>query len=365
MIDLRSAKELFSRLFVIAFQNKANFLSFTSGLSKSELVKKLEFNEYDEYFNKPLIDIFFDITGNQIKEDNSYGVYNDAYWCGYSYFELHLRTQKPFSYLFLKLPLTKMVDIYPIYHEMDFSSLLEYFVRLDREKTILRLLCENKGVSLTKLCYATGINRATLAKYNEDDDSLYKASFQNVMRIAAFFDVPSSLFLLSVSGTKQCKTLIEIIGDNYFGYYETTRVACRGIVTRDDDILLVYEKNEDVWMIPGGGLEEGEEETACVIRELTEETGYVVEPKGFVLKIDEYYENEQYISKYYRCDVLGQSAASLTEREAKAGLEPRWVPVKDAINIFAKHRLYAKENEMKRGLYFREYSALRRVLQGK
>lgn len=159
--------------------------------------------------------------------------------------------------------------------------------------------------------------------------------------------------------------LIEIIGDNYLGYHETTRIACRGIVTRDDDILLVYEKNEDVWMIPGGGLEEGEEETACVIRELTEETGYVVEPKGFVLEIDEYYENEQCISKYYRCDVLGQSAASLTEREAKAGLEPRWVPVKEAIHIFSKHKQYAKEDEMKRGLYFREYSALRRILQGK
>ena len=195
MNDVKAMKELFARLFVIALQNKANLLSFTTLLARSELVKKIERDEYDDYFNKPLVDIFFDITGNRIKEDHSYGIYNDAYWCGYSYFELHLRTKIPFSYIFLKLPLTTMVDIYPVYHEMDFSSLLDYFSRLSEEKTILRLLCEQKGSSLTKVSKATGINVNTLAKYNADDAALYKASFQNVMKIASFFDAPVSLFI--------------------------------------------------------------------------------------------------------------------------------------------------------------------------
>jgi ADP-ribose pyrophosphatase YjhB (NUDIX family) len=158
---------------------------------------------------------------------------------------------------------------------------------------------------------------------------------------------------------------IEIRGDNYFGYYSNIRVACRGIVTRNDNILLVYARNYDVWMVPGGGLEEGENETSCVIREISEETGYVVGPTKCVLEIDEYYENEKYINKYFLCNIVGQSKAQLTEQEAKAGLESKWIPIKDAIDIFSKHQLYAKEDEMKRGIYLREYLALRRILQGK
>ena len=160
------------------------------------------------------------------------------------------------------------------------------------------------------------------------------------------------------------KGSIEIRGDNYFGYYSNTRVACRGIVINDDNILLVYSENNDVWMIPGGGIEEGEEETACVIREVSEETGCVVEAGGCVLRIDEYYENERFISKYFLCNVVGQSAIRLTEQEVKAGLVSKWVPIEEAIDIFAKHRQYAEEDEMKRGIYQREYLALRRILRG-
>ena len=39
------------------------------------------------------------------------------------------------------------------------------------------------------------------------------------------------------------------------------------------------------------------------------------------------------------------------------GLEPRWIPLKDAVTIFSKHQEYAHD-EMKRGGYLREYKAL-------
>ena len=88
-------------------------------------------------------------------------------------------------------------------------------------------------------------------------------------------------------------------------------------------------------------------------------------PTKCVLEIDEYYENEKYISKYFLCNIVGQSKAQLTEQEAKAGLESKWIPIKDAIDIFSKHQQYAKEDETKRGIYLREYLALRRIIQGK
>ena len=38
---------------------------------------------------------------------------------------------------------------------------------------------------------------------------------------------------------------------------EKTRFSCRGIVVRDGKVLLSYESTKDVYMSPGGGLEEG------------------------------------------------------------------------------------------------------------
>ncbi len=64
-----------------------------------------------------------------------------------------------------------------------------------------------------------------------------------------------------------------------------------------------------------------------------------------------------YVSHYFLCEITGQTQRLLTEREAKAGLEPRWIAFEDAVTIFSKHQEYA-DNEMKRGAYLREYRAL-------
>lgn len=193
-MDIRTVKEIFARLFVIAVQYRMHFLAFTKSLEKSKFISKVEKNRYDEYFNESLEDIFFDITNVRIDKDNSFGVYNDAYWCGYTYFELYLVTGRSFAFIFLKLPMSKMMDLYPIYHEMDFSSLLEYFYEMDNSKTILRLLCEEKRCSLSKLSLETGISKTTLAKYNSSDESLYKASFNAIYKISMYFNVPISMF---------------------------------------------------------------------------------------------------------------------------------------------------------------------------
>ena len=46
------------------------------------------------------------------------------------------------------------------------------------------------------------------------------------------------------------------VEDNYFGKWDKTRTACRGIIIENSKILLSYETVTDQWMIPGGGLEE-------------------------------------------------------------------------------------------------------------
>ena len=190
-------EKTFSRLFVLAVHQSMNLSSFTFLLSTSNYVNKLEEGDIDAVCNISIEKAYFDVTNETIKDD-SYGIYNDAYWSGYSYFELFLKTHKPFSYLFLKLPLEKMLDIYEIFHEMDFTSLLEYFKKRETESTILGVLCKNKKCSLTKLKEATGISVNTLSKYRSSDEILYKASFQNIYKLARYFEVPISLFVDSL-----------------------------------------------------------------------------------------------------------------------------------------------------------------------
>ena len=158
--------------------------------------------------------------------------------------------------------------------------------------------------------------------------------------------------------------IVDIVGDNYFGKWDKTRTACRGIILRGNRLLLSYETRTGQWMLPGGGLEDNEDERECCIREVAEETGFLIRPTECVLEIDEYYEDFKWVNRYFFGEVTGETAVQLTEREKEVGMEPRWLPLDEIIRIFSAHASYADTDEMRRGMYLREYTALRKLCGG-
>lgn len=192
---LPTIKDKFSRLFVLAAEYKMNFKAFTTLLCKSEFVKQIEKDEYDPSLDEEIHKTFSKIIGYEVKEDSSYGIYNDAYWAGKNYFDIFLKTRKSFEYIFLKLPMEEMMNLYVIFHEMDFSSLEMLFRSRVEELPILKALTKKYGCTLTYVSKATSIPLSTLKKYSQSDESLYKAEFQTISKLVKFFDVGYSLFI--------------------------------------------------------------------------------------------------------------------------------------------------------------------------
>ena len=54
---------------------------------------------------------------------------------------------------------------------------------------------------------------------------------------------------------------------------------------------------------------------------------------------------------------------NLTDAEKRRGVQPEWIPLQDAINLFSKHESYADVSEEKRGSYQREYTALKEYME--
>lgn len=136
---------------------------------------------------------------------------------------------------------------------------------------------------------------------------------------------------------------------------EKTRNASRGIIVKDGKILLTYETNTDVYMTPGGGVEENETLAECCIRELKEETGYIVKPVQRFLTVNEYSFETLYISNYFICKIEGECDRHLTDIEVEHGAVPRWVEIDKAIEIFSS---YPSKPQDVGSLYLREYTVI-------
>lgn len=138
------------------------------------------------------------------------------------------------------------------------------------------------------------------------------------------------------------------------------RPAARGLVISDGKILLTYEKNKDVYMSPGGRREEGESFPECCVREIEEESGYIAQVIKPFAVINEYCFDTCYEAHYFLCEIKGQGESSLTPTEIDHGVEPRWVSVEKAVEIFSAYDTKAEDH---RSLYLREYTILNKYLE--
>ena len=152
--------------------------------------------------------------------------------------------------------------------------------------------------------------------------------------------------------------VVEIFGEKRDKTYTKLCEGCRGIVIRGGKILLSYEKKINQYLIPGGGIEDGESLARCCEREISEEAGVKAVAHTHYLTLEEYYHEYYFKSHYFVCEYSGECERALTENEIANGLEPVWVDFDEAINIFGSYIDYIKTNEMRYGAYYREFLAL-------
>ena len=64
--------------------------------------------------------------------------------------------------------------------------------------------------------------------------------------------------------------------------YATPKVDVRGAVVRDGKVLLVQERADERWAMPGGWADVGDVPSEMVAREVREESGFEVEPRKVI-----------------------------------------------------------------------------------
>ena len=113
--------------------------------------------------------------------------------------------------------------------------------------------------------------------------------------------------------------------------YATPKVDVRGVVFRGDTLLLVKEKSDGGWSLPGGWADVSSSPAENVTREIFEETGF----QARAVKLLAFYDREKhphhppYVQHVYkvfvRCEIVGGEATTSNET--------------DAVGFFGEHSL--------------------------
>ena len=103
--------------------------------------------------------------------------------------------------------------------------------------------------------------------------------------------------------------------------YLTPKVDVRGAVFRDDTVLLVRERSDGLWTLPGGWVDLNESPSAAVAREIREESGFEARAVKLAALLDKrrhaHPPGVHHIYKlFFLCELTGGAARVSDETDA-------------------------------------------------
>lgn len=114
--------------------------------------------------------------------------------------------------------------------------------------------------------------------------------------------------------------------------YATPKVDVRGVVFRDNAILLVKETSDHKWSIPGGWADIGESPSESVVREVWEESGFRVRADKLLAVYDRSKHPHRPLVQYhiykmfFLCQIVGGQPALSNETEDVAFFRETEIP---------------------------------------
>ncbi len=121
----------------------------------------------------------------------------------------------------------------------------------------------------------------------------------------------------------------------------TRHTRYQGAIIHDDSILLIrhqhHHDGRTYWLFPGGGIQDGETEEQCVMREMKEETNLDVEVGPLILDEPTHPEAIYQRRKTYLCHPIKGSPSPGYEPELDAAavyaiVEVRWFDLKEEVS---------------------------------
>lgn len=113
-----------------------------------------------------------------------------------------------------------------------------------------------------------------------------------------------------------------------------------------NEIALVSNKVTNLFLLPGGGIEDGEDIVEGTKRECREETGCEIDIVRELGITEDYRarDSRHCITYGYLAKALSQGPVSLTKDESDIGFFVRWLSLDDSVQLFA-----SQEEKVRRG----------------
>jgi hypothetical protein len=120
---------------------------------------------------------------------NSVPSYRECAWAAESYLTIQNETGLTFETIFLVLPIEKMFEYFSLYHEMDFSQIVDEFNEIYKKESILSIVMNRLGYSIKYISESTGLPYDSLSSYKQRRRDIKKMSADSACLLATLLRI--------------------------------------------------------------------------------------------------------------------------------------------------------------------------------
>ncbi len=168
--------------------------------------------------------------------------------------------------------------------------------------------------------WAREIQALSQTGYHYSENDYHRQRYQRLMEIAAE--------IIAEHSSLQYRPLVDAFHAQIG--YATPRVDVRSAVFRDGKLLLVRERNDDRWSMPGGWADVGDVPSKAAEREVQEEAGFLVSARKVIGVYDANrlppLELFHAFKIVFLCDLIGGEAQASSETSEVAFFSPDEIP---------------------------------------
>ncbi len=153
-------------------------------------ITDIAFSSYEK-----LYETIFDTEGIN---EYMYNPYDCFGWLGYTYIRLFFDLRITFEALFVILPIDKAINMYHLYHEMDYRQTLEA-VKESIKYTIFDVIMKTKNISVKRLSELSNVSVSTISSLRYGSRDINKLEVSSCLKIANALNVKIESLLTDIN----------------------------------------------------------------------------------------------------------------------------------------------------------------------
>lgn len=109
------------------------------------------------------------------------------YWAGWALAQYQWTTAKRFKDIFARIPLSEIISMYPVFHEMDITRFIDSMERKYNEirtETKLKKIRENRQLSQSELAKLSRVSLRSIQLYEQRVNDIDKAQVQTLYKLS-------------------------------------------------------------------------------------------------------------------------------------------------------------------------------------